>query len=477
MFARAMESDKAQALGSLGVRLCLQNRHEDSRTVLNAALMLSPDDIELLNNLAVVFDRDGRTEQAIQTVECSLALSNTQPDSWIFLGNMKQKQGDLAGAATAFESAISLDATSALAWQGLGLVRQQQHEFAVAIECLRNCIRLNHVTAPILSVLGQLFYSTGQFEKSRDACEAAVSDDPQNPVYRRMLREMRFVCDMIDGSSIEVAINAYLIDHAGFTIEQDAEDLLHKSFALLSSYGYTDAARVVAEKRLALFPHSASAAYFVHAIRGDETLARSPDQYIIESFDKMAEHFDDHLTHALGYNIPQKLSNALIGFIAPGTGLDILDAGCGTGLCGPHLRPITASLTGVDLSQKMLEQARQKGIYDSLVCSELTSFLTIAPARFDLIIAADLVIYFGDLVPLAAGMALSLKPGGWVAFSTEVAESSGWRLLSSGRFAHDPAYIRSIFNEEFIECLCQETTVRLEAVRAVPGNIFVFRRR
>jgi predicted TPR repeat methyltransferase len=464
-----------QALGNLGVRLCLADRLGESIDVLSAGLSLAPDHLPLINSIAVALERSGDSQAAERQVERSLALLPGQPDSWIFLGNLRQKRCDLPGAIAAYRSAVELDAKSAIGWQSLGIALQARGEFAEAIECLRNCIRLNHAPPAMISVLGQLFYSTGQFGAARDAYTAASEADPHHTVYRRMRREMRFICDMIDGMSIDKAFNDFLIDHAGFTIERDAEDLLHKMFALLGSYGHNVAARAVAGKRLDLFPDSASAQYLSRAIRADSAMPRSPDQYIIESFDRMAEKFDAHLTGRLGYDIPQKLAAALAGFIPRHARLNILDGGCGTGLCGPHVRHFAAHLTGVDLSPNMLEQCRRRGVYDSLVCSELTSFLEKSASEFDVIIAADVIIYFGDLVPLATAMARALRPGGLVAFSTETSESPGHHLLSSGRFAHHCADVRDTFARGFVELCCQQATVRLEAGRAVEGSLFVFR--
>jgi tetratricopeptide (TPR) repeat protein len=188
-FAKAIDAGlpAAKALGDLGVQLCLQNRFAESIDVLVTALELAPDSIQILNDLAVVYERAGSTDLAINHAQHSLSLSENQTDSWIFLGNLKHKQGDLAAAAQAFQTALALDSTSFVGWQCLGIVRQAQREFIAAIECFRACIRLNHAPAPVLCILGQLFYSTGQFEKSRDAYTAAVGNDPHNLVYLKLM--------------------------------------------------------------------------------------------------------------------------------------------------------------------------------------------------------------------------------------------------------------------------------------------------
>ncbi len=85
--------------------------------------------------------------------------------------------------------------------------------------------------------------------------------------------------------------------------------------------------------------------------------------------------------------------------LAPDGRLVVLDAGCGTGLCGPLLRPYASRLVGVDLSGGMLDHARRKEIYTDLVQSELTEFLAAQQRAFDVIVAADTLVYFGDLAP------------------------------------------------------------------------------
>jgi predicted TPR repeat methyltransferase len=131
-------------------------------------------------------------------------------------------------------------------------------------------------------------------------------------------------------------------------------------------------------------------------------------------------------------------------------------------------------MTGVDLSPKMLARAKQRNIYDHFACAEITAFLMESPDSFDVILAADVFIYFGDLFPLKSAITKVLRPNGLLAFSIERTTSANHHLLPSGRFAHAVEYIRSVFGAEFIECVCQETILRHEANQPVAGNIFVY---
>jgi len=476
--ARQMGLPTAEALARLGIRLFTQERIAAALEVLQAAAALAPDDPALLTNLAIVLERSGDTGQAIAIVERSLALAAAPGDSWILLGNLKRKQGDLAGAQAAYEAALALEAICPLAWLGLGLIKQEQSQYPAAIACIGHCIEQSQASAPLLAILGQLFFATGQFEKSRGAYAAAVSADRQHPVHRQMQRETLFICAVFQGDAVGDALEIYERDRAAApgTGDKDIRELLQMTFGLLNAHGHKQAAQRVAAHRVALFPTSATAAYQFQVIAGDCPLARAPDDYLVEYFNAFAGRFDQHLVQTLGYDIPRQLGAALAGLLPAGSRVDVVDAGCGTGLCGPHIRALAATLTGVDLAPAMLDHARRRQVYDRLVCAELTTFLANSPASYDVLLAADVLIYIGDLAPLAAASATALRPGGLLAVSIEQATTPGYELLSSGRFAHNPDYIHAIFAPHFTVCLCTPTTVRLEAAQPVAGHIFVLRR-
>jgi predicted TPR repeat methyltransferase len=224
-------------------------------------------------------------------------------------------------------------------------------------------------------------------------------------------------------------------------------------------------------------PASPSAKYLLEALVGRPGLDRSPAEYVVEHFDAFADGFDAQLAGVLGYDIPEKIRAFLQTVAAPGRLYDVLDAGCGTGLCGPLLRGLARRLTGVDLSPKMLELAGRREIYDHLVREDLITFLERSPGCFDLLVAADVLVYLGDLAPFFAAVSVAVRPGGLIVFSTERLEDGGFRLLSSGRFAHAPEYVRQLAEPRFLERVCTDTTIRLEAAERVSGNLFVFQRR
>jgi predicted TPR repeat methyltransferase len=156
-------------------------------------------------------------------------------------------------------------------------------------------------------------------------------------------------------------------------------------------------------------------------------------------------------------------------------GLDILDAGCGTGLCGPLVAPYARRLVGVDLSEGMLEHARGKGVYDDLVRAELTEYLGNNRAAFDLIVSADTLVYFGALEDVLAAVAGALRPGGLFVFTLEhaVAAEAGvdYRLETHGRYSHSRPYVDRLLTALRLQPTIAQAELRMEAGAPVAGLV------
>ena len=478
----------AEALQRWGLELFGGGRFADAMTAFRAAAALAPESPTVWTNLGVALDRSGSYAEAAASLARSVSLSKRQPDTWLLLGLTRQKSGDRAGAESAYREVIEQSPGSAVAWQCLGVLKQEERDYTQAAACFTRCIDLGAATPAILANVGKLCYQSCRVAEAHDAYDRAARGDPGNLQYRRMLRNTRFVLDMLngtDGTAVDDALELYRSSTsadpaASLQGDRDLAELFEGTCGLLGSFGHTEAALRASKKRLELWPGSASAQYLLKAIVGEPGIDRTPPEYIVESFDAFAPGFDAKLVGALGYDVPEKLCSVVKRAAAPGPVHDVLDAGCGTGLCGPLLRPLARTLWGADLSSKMLDFASQRGVYDTLIREELTSLLGRSPGRFDLVVAADVLIYFGDLAPLFAVAATAIRAGGILAVSTERLTGdprSGFRLRPSGRFAHAPAYVRATADPAFLEEIRVETTIRLEANERLAGDLFLFRRR
>jgi predicted TPR repeat methyltransferase len=213
---------------------------------------------------------------------------------------------------------------------------------------------------------------------------------------------------------------------------------------------------------------------FTLASLGVEAPARvAPAGFVRELFDGYALRFDRHLVDRLEYRVPQMVADAVTGLdLSPP--LDIIDLGCGTGLCAPLLRPHARRLDGVDLSSNMLERAHQLELYDNLACGELVEHLRERPQAFDIAIAADVLIYFGDLATVFAAVRRTLRGRGWFVFSIEAADEAPYLLRPTRRYAHARGYVETLaaaqgFDVKRIDAVVLRTEGRVD----VAGHLVV----
>lgn len=198
-------------------------------------------------------------------------------------------------------------------------------------------------------------------------------------------------------------------------------------------------------KVLALAPDHVGADFMLAALT-DTARQAAPEPYIREVFDDFSDHYESKLTEKLHYNLPSQLLKFILSSTSKSRFLSLLDLGCGTGLVGNQFRPHCNLLTGVDLSGRMLELAEEKNIYDALHREELYTFLSQGSSTgYDILIAADVFPYIGDLEHLFALAYRASSADAVFAFSVEVEQIDELpKLQQSGRFAHSDSYIRGI---------------------------------
>jgi len=190
------------------------------------------------------------------------------------------------------------------------------------------------------------------------------------------------------------------------------------------------------------------------------------------TFDNFAPGFDRQLA-ALNYTVPSMLAGMLG---EDDQGLTIVDLGCGTGQVGAALAGRGHHLVGVDLSEKMLNIARERNAYASLSNMDISAWLeACAPASIDVVIAADVFIYIGALESTFADIARALKTGGRFAFSIE--ECAGdFELRRSGRYAQSDAYVLQCARPWFSRTQARQVVVRQESGRPLEGRLYVMQR-
>jgi predicted TPR repeat methyltransferase len=249
-------------------------------------------------------------------------------------------------------------------------------------------------------------------------------------------------------------------------------DLEHKR-------GRHDAALAAYRQCLALAPGRDDVRHLIDALSGGKLPARAPDNYVAGLFDGIAATFDETLVHWLGYRAPEMTLAMAKAVLGPRPAPQrILDLGCGTGLNGPLFRSMAQRLDGVDLSPKMVEKARARGLYDDLAVDEIGRYLAAATRRYSLVLATDVLVYFGDLSGVFAGVRGVLKSAGRFVATTEIGTGAPFALGRSGRYMHGEGYVRATALAHGLEVVAAETgALRQEGGKPVVGMCYAMRKR
>jgi predicted TPR repeat methyltransferase len=215
--------------------------------------------------------------------------------------------------------------------------------------------------------------------------------------------------------------------------------------------------------------------HMLAACSGRDVPARASDAYVESVFDTFAASFDSRLAR-LSYRAPALVTEMVArSGLQASRSLDVLDAGCGTGLCGPMLAPYARRLVGVDLSGNMLAQARARNVYDELIKGELTAHLRASVQAFDLIVSADTLVYFGQLDDVVEFAAQALRPGGLLVFTVEELTGDdmgpGSGIKPHGRYSHAHAYVEGVLRAHGLRPEIERAELRMEGGVPVAGLV------
>ena len=243
--------------------------------------------------------------------------------------------------------------------------------------------------------------------------------------------------------------------------------------------GEADAAIAAYQKACAADPadhHGAS----VRLMRlGAAPLSGMPKAYVQSLFDQYAPRFEQELIERLHYRAPAILFKAVLAVRAgqskPAFFKRAIDLGCGTGLAAAAFARNVDTFVGVDLSAGMIAEARATGLYAELEVDDMTAALERQPdASADLVLAADAMVYVGELAGVLEQVERMLAPGGLVAFTVETHDGDGVIMGNGLRYAHSADYIRGVLASAGLALMSLEpASARTEDQVPVRGLVVV----
>jgi len=414
--------------------------------------------------------QQGRLEAADQLYGRILAVAPDYPDAWHFRGVVVSQLGRVAEAETLIRKAVELSPDYPDAHNNLGNVLQQQGRDEEAAGSYERALTLNPQLADAHNNLGNTLARQKRYADAAARYERAVALRPDMSDAHVNLAKVYEALDRIPEALTEYR-QAVMLRPYHF-------ETYRRLGALLYGWHRVDEAAEVYRKWLSLDPESPVARHLLSACTGQDVPVRASDDTVRTMFKSFAESFDEVLAR-IEYRAPALVAQAATAVMGPPEArLEILDAGCGTGLCGEHFKPFARRLVGVDLSLEMLQKAAVRKLYDDLILGELTAFVGAVAAAWDVVISADTLVYFGDLAPVMAAARRGLRPGGHLVFTLERADEaetpSGFRINPHGRYSHTEAYVRGVLSAAQLEPL-QVTRVhlRLELSKPVEGLLVV----
>lgn len=456
------------ALGSVLKQL---GRDDDALVAMRRAQVLMPEAARVHYDLGVVLHGLGQLEEAEASYHRAIQLQPNDALARNNLGRLLYQLGRLDEAQASCQCAVQLQPHDALAHENLGDILRDLNQALEAQASYRRALQITPDNAFILCKLGNLLFTKNPDEA--DACYrramAIAPDypDPYNSLGALLLKHG--YCD----EAIEQFERALTLDPDFGAAKIKLCDAFHILF-----HKDCEKAKSLACKARARYPDDSIILRGTAGILGEHQIKTDDTEYMRELYDGFAKSFEATLA-GLNYETPKLLASELgLGKGEDKPILDVLDAGCGTGLLGIHLRPAARTLVGVDLSPKMLQQARDKRLYDALHEANINDILKQNQDAFDLITFADVLIYFGDLQEVIECSARSLRPNGRLALSLECLENEThddtYALYPTGRYKHAITYLKRLAEaaglsiEKITSC-----TLRKENNIPVPGCIVI----
>ncbi len=426
----ALQDDFEQARAHFldGVAHFEAQRLDEAERCFVASLQRLPGRASTRINLAATRLLLGHAAEALAELEAVLADEPQHLDAWCHRAAALAELGRDAESLDCADRALSLDADSGSAAFRCGHALERLRRFDEAQAAFERVVALQPQDAAAWHRLGLLQHRQGKL------AEALASQD-------RVL--------------------ALAPAHAGAWSQRGT---------LLQALGREADAAAAFERAIEQGADPELHRFFLAGLGREPGPASAPRGYVQALFDDYAHSFDQHLVEVLGYEAHRRL-------VAPLAGLQTLafdsalDLGCGTGLCGPLLRPIVRRLEGLDLSQPMLDQAAARGVYDRLICADLVQHLQQTASRHDLVVAADVFIYVGDLEPVFAGVARVLQPGGVFCFTVEPADDDRPVALHAQlRYAHSLPYLQGLAQRHGLRLLRADAQpLRQQRAQVTPG--------
>ncbi|MHB1098541.1 MAG: tetratricopeptide repeat protein [Burkholderiales bacterium] len=447
-------------------------RLRKAEAIYRQIIQKQPDHADAQHLLGLVYHQTGQHDLAYTHITRAISLNAHAALFHNNLGEVCRALNRLDEAQACYARALALQPTLLEAHRNIGLTLLAQNKPDQAEIYLRQLIARHPKYLGGYWALLTVLKERNKPEEILQVCDAGLE---HNPLDLSLLHAKGHTLRAM--GQLEQSARHY---RQAIERQPQAPELYRYLTVVLMQSGDTEGAIESLKNEIRVSPDDASAQHLLASLQ-NITTDRAPASYVSELFNTYADSFDQHLVGKLEYRTHALVAQTLRDSLGQEAhGLYILDLGCGTGLFGEEAKNIKKTLVGIDLASKMIDLARQRGIYDELIVGDLVDYLMeVQPGRFDVIVATDVFVYIGDLLPVFSQASRILQPGRWFAFSLEAAadENKEFVLGASGRYQHSQAYIERLcvgFNFEVGRF--SEATIRKDNSQPIAGYIYLLKK-
>ncbi len=398
---------------SARLNFCAGNLQQAEKDIIQANSFGNVYDIKLLAaHIALSLNK---REHAAELFHQAVNLNPKSADALLNLGNIEQKE-------EYFTKALNLEPDNLQAHTGYAAFLSAEGRLIEALEEYRKAVIINPDMPEISSNLALLFKDRKEYEQALDLMFNALIKTPDNPDY---------------STNIAETLN-----------------LLQRE--------KPEKAQEIAQKWLDSFPKDVFAKHTLAGFSNKQSGVES--KYSEKYFDCFADNYDSTMQR-IKYNILQKIKSLHLNFKG-----EILDMGCGTGLAAEAFKDGCNSFTGVDISQKMLEIAHKKDVYQCLIHDDIRHFLENNIINYNLILFLDVFDYVTNIEQI-----ISLCKQTPLLFTIENCQKKimDYQLTPTGRYQHNPEYIQQLLQKSgYANLETYPLVLREEDGKPVHGTLF-----
>lgn len=520
------EPDNADILHQIGILYAQQGDYTHSLEYLDQALRYQPRFAPLYNSKGNVLLRQGNAQAAMNEYKQAVKIDPHYAIAYNNLGRCHYLQDKLIAAQKSYAKAIEINPNFGDAYYNQGVLLLKTGELESAQASLEKALTLNPSNAAIYGQLAQIYLQKAQYPEAIDYLQKRLIAQPEHIDSWHYLGVAHLTLNQLEDAvhcfekvlqlthqhpecyehlaiaylklddkekaltyflrQLEIQPTATAYYNIGVLLieknqHRDAIEYLKQAVALeplhLAAHlnlgvlylklQQQDQALQHYQQAAVIKPDDPEIQHILMALTQHETPEKAPAEYLQNLFDQYASYYDKHLTESLRYRVPQQLHAA----VYQETRVEqpewvILDLGCGTGLCGELFKEFASRLIGIDISAEMVNAAKEKNIYDELKVADIEAALD-DYSNIDLVLAADVFTYIGELTTIFAKINQALKPGGYFAFSVEKTAKFPFELQPSIRYAHSQEYLQALIQQNSFQTI-RFDTIQLRTQKEVP---------